>query len=452
MQIQLSDHFTYKRLLRFVAPPIFMMIFTSVYSIVDGFFVSNFVGGLPFAALNLIFPFVMILGSVGFMLGAGGTAVVAKELGAGNEERANKIFSMLVYTTFILGIFLAALGLVLVRPISEALAAGEKQLSAVEREKLVRYCVQYGSIIICALPAFMLQNAFQSFFVAAEKPRLGLYVTIAAGCGNILLDAILVPEFGLIGAAVATAVNQLIGGSIPFLYFSRKNKSLLRLGKTRFEGKTFFKVCANGSSELMTNVSLSVVSMLFNAQLMKHVGYQGVSAYGIIMYISFIFIAIFLGYSIGSSPIVGFNYGANNEKELKNVFKKSMAIVSVLAVVMTAIGVIFAGPLAWIFAREDDGLYALATRGMRIYSLSFLICGFNIFASSFFTALSNGLVSAIISFLRTLVFQILAVSVLPLLFPNAVDGIWASVVAAEGLAVIVSVCFLGFLRKRYRYF
>ncbi|MBQ8658621.1 MAG: MATE family efflux transporter [Clostridia bacterium] len=448
-RIQLSDHFTCGRLLRFVAPPIMMMIFTSIYSIVDGFFVSNFVGGLPFAALNLIFPFIMILGAFGFMLGTGGTAIVAKELGAGNRERANRIFSMLVYTTAVLGVLLAVLGLALLRPISVWLCAGEKDLSGAEREKLVEYCVLYGSIIIAALPAFMLQNAFQSFFVTAEKPRLGLLVTVIAGCGNILFDAILVPQFGLAGAAIATALNQLVGGAIPILYFSRKNASLLRLGKTKMEWGTLGKVCINGSSELMTNISLSVVSILFNAQLMKFVGYTGVSAYGIINYIAFIFIAIFLGYSIGSSPIVGYNYGAENRKELKSVFKKSLTILAAFAAVMTTVSVAFASPLCAIFSSGDEVLHALATKGMRIYSVSFLVCGFSIFASSFFTALSNGVVSAVISFLRTLVFQILAVSILPVFF--GVDGVWASVVVAEGLAFIVSAVFLLANAKRYRY-
>jgi len=447
--IQLSDHFTCGRLLKFVMPPILMMVFTSIYGIVDGFFVSNFVGGLPFAALNLIFPLIMILGAFGFMLGAGGTAFVAKELGAGNKERANRVFSMLVYTTFVLGVILAVLGLLVVRPISVWLCEGEKELSPVERAKLVEYCVLYGSIIITALPAFMLQNAFQSFFVTAEKPRLGLWVTVAAGCGNILFDALLVPVFGLAGAAIATAISQLIGGAIPIIYFFSKNGSLLRLGKTKMEWRTLGKVCANGSSELMINLSLSVVSMLFNAQLMKFVGYTGVSAYGIINYIAFIFIAIFLGYSIGSSPIVGYNYGANNVAELKNVFKKSLLLVGIFALLMTAFSVAFASPLCRIFTNGDQELHALSTRGMRIYSLSFLVCGFSIFASSFFTALSNGLVSAIISFARTLVFQVLAVSVLPSLF--GVDGIWASVAVGEGLAFIVSLLFLFWGRKRYRY-
>ncbi len=426
-----------------------MMVFTSIYGIVDGFFVSNFVGGLPFAALNLIFPLIMILGAFGFMLGTGGTAFVAKELGAGNKERANRVFSMLVYTTIVLGVVLTVLGLLLVRPISVWLCAGEKELSPSERERLVEYCVLYGSIIISALPAFMLQNAFQSFFVTAEKPRLGLLVTVIAGCGNILLDALLVPPFGLVGAALATASSQVLGGSIPLFYFFSKNGSLLRLGKSKLEWRTLGKVCVNGSSELMINVSLSVVGMLFNAQLMKFVGYTGVSAYGIINYIGFIFIAIFLGYSIGSSPVVGYNYGANNVKELKNVFKKSLLIVAVFALGMTGIAIAFAGPLCRIFTAGDKDLLALATRGMRLYSISFLVCGFSIFASSFFTALSNGLVSAIISFARTLVFQVLAVSILPTLF--GVDGIWWSVAVGEGLAFIVSVFFVLWGGKRYRY-
>ena len=448
-RIQLSDHFGYRRLFRFVLPPIVMMIFTSVYSIVDGFFVSYFDGGLPFAALNLIFPLIMIVGSVGFMFGTGGSAVVAKYLGGGDEKRAKEIFSMVVYATVIIGVILSAIGIAVCRPVSVLLCKGEKNITAEDRALMVEYCVKYGSIILAAMPAFMLQNVFQSFFVTAEKPRLGLYVTVAAGCANIVLDAALVPFFGIIGAAIATASSQAVGGFIPLFYFFRKNDSLLRLGKCRFQGRVLGGVCVNGSSELMTNISSSVVSLLFNAQLLKLIGYKGVSAYGIVMYIGFIFVAIFIGYAIGSAPIIGYNYGAQNDKELKNIFKKSMIVMVAVGIAMTVLSFAFASPLAKIFSHGDAELHKLATHAMRVYSFSFLICGVNIFASSFFTALSNGGVSALLSFLRTLIFQMLAVLVLPIFF--GVEGVWASVVVAEALAAVVSLfCFFAF-RKRYRY-
>lgn len=357
-RIHLSEHFTYKKLFKFVLPSVVMMVFISVYGIVDGFFVSNFAGEIPFAALNLIYPLIMILGSVGFMLGTGGNAVVSKALGEGDNERANRIFSMLIYATVGIGIVLSIVGMFVVRPVATLFASMEEELSAVEKAQLVDYCVVYARIILAALPAFMLQNAFQGFFVTAEKARLGLYVTVTAGAANIVLDALFVVGFqaGLVGAAIATAISQCIGGLLPLAYFFRKNDSLLRLGKTRFEGKVFIGVCVNGLSELMTNVSLSVVTILYNAQLMRYIGISGVSAYGIMMYIGFIFIAVFLGYSVGSAPIIGYHYGAENRDELKNIFKKSLVTLVSLGVGMTAIALAFATPLSGIFVSSDNCL------------------------------------------------------------------------------------------------
>ncbi|MBQ8291789.1 MAG: MATE family efflux transporter [Clostridia bacterium] len=450
-RIKLSEHFTYGKLFRFVLPSIIMMIFTSVYGIVDGFFVSRFVGERPFASLNLIFPLIMILGSVGFMLGTGGNAVVAKALGEGDTKRANSIFSLLVYTTVVLGGILAVMGIALARPVAELFVRTEKSLNTSERVQVVEYCVLYARIIFITLPAFMLQNAFQGFFVTAEKSRLGLYVTIAAGVGNIFFDALFVAVFqwGLAGAAIATAINQVIGGVLPILYFTRKNDSLLQLGKTKFEGGTLIKICINGLSELMTNISLSVVAIVYNAQLMKFVGLDGVSAYGVIQYLGFIFVSVFIGYSVGSAPIIGFHYGAQNDKELKNIFKKSLWITSILGVVMAAIAFLFAEPLARIFIVGNGSLLALTAHGMRINAFSYFFCGVNIFASAFFTALSNGGISLLISFARTFVFQIIAVLVLPIFF--AVNGIWGALIVAEAVSILLSIAMFVWRRKRYRY-
>ncbi len=450
-RIKLSEHFNYKRLFRFVLPSIIMMVFVSIYGIVDGFFVSNFVGEIPFAALNLIFPFIMILGSVGFMLGTGGNAVVAKALGEGNAEKANRVFSMLIYTSIVLGVALSIIGIAFARPIAVLFAKNETTMSATQKQELINCCVLYSRTIFLALPALMLQNAFQGFFVTAEKPRLGLYVTIIAGCGNILFDALFVAVFqwGLLGAAIATALSQFLGGVIPVAYFARKNDSLLKLGKTRFQGKVLLKVCINGLSELMTNISLSVISIVYNAQLMGLVGFLGVSAYGIIQYIGFIFIAVFLGYSVGSSPIIGYHYGAQNHAELKNVFKKSVRIISGFGVVMAIIGVTFAYPLSAIFAHGDKTLLDMTTHGMRIYALSFLVCGINIFASAFFTALGNGAISLLMSFLRLFFFQLLAVLLLPLIF--GLDGVWSALVVAEAVALIVTLIVFFSQRKKYQY-
>ena len=452
-RVKLSDHFTYKRLFRFVLPSVIMMLFVSVYGIVDGFFVSRFASEMQFAALNLIFPFIMILGSVGFMLGTGGNAVVSKALGEKREEKANEIFSMLIYASIVIGVILAVIGIALARPIAELLASGEKDMTAENKALLIDYCAQYARIILITLPAFMLQNAFQGFFVTAEKARLGLYVTIIAGLGNVIFDALFVAVFkwGLVGAAIATAMNQFIGGIIPIIYFTRKNDSLLRLGKTKFDGKIFAKVCINGLSELFTNISLSVVTILYNAQLMSIVGIAGVSAYGVMQYLGFIYIAVFLGYAVGRAPIIGYQYGAENESELKNVFKKSLLISTIAGAVMTLIAILFARPLSAIFVGGDKELLDMTTHGMKLYSLCYLAAGVNIFASAFFTALSNGGISLLISFFRTFLCQAASVLILPNLFNLGLNGVWLSAFVAEGVTLILTIVLFIQIRKSYRY-
>lgn len=440
MKIQLSDHFTTPRLLRFVFPSIIMMIFTSIYGVVDGLFVSNYVGKTPFAAVNLIMPFLMIMGAVGFMFGTGGSAVVSQALGEGKPDKANQYFSMMVYVVIGSGIVLTLVGLLFLRPIAAAFGASGEMLDN---------CVVYGRIILCTLTVFMLQNVFQSFLVTAERPQLGLAVTIAAGVTNMLLDFIFVAVFrwGITGAAAATAASQLIGGLVPLIYFLRPNTSKLHLVKTKLNAHILGKTCINGSSELMTNISMSLVNILYNFQLMHYIGEDGVAAYGIIMYVSFIFAAIFIGYSIGSAPIIGYHYGAGNHAELKSLFRKSLCLITLWNIILTALAILTAQPLAKIFVGYDIGLTELTTRALALYSLSFLFMGYNIFGSAFFTALGNGVVSAAISFLRTLLFQIAVVLILPLLL--GIDGIWLAIVVAELLALIITVYF--FVKKKDNY-
>lgn len=443
MKIQLSEHFTYNKLLRFVFPSIVMMIFTSIYSVVDGLFVSNFVGKTALASINLILPFLMGLSALGFMIGTGGSAIVAKTLGEGDPKRANSYFSMLVYVTAIGGIILALLGMLLVPSVASLLGAEGELLSN---------CILYGRINFISLPAFMLQNVFQSFFVTAEKPKLGLAVIITAGVTNMILDLLFVGilGFGLAGAAVATVCGEMIGGLFPVFYFSRKNSSLLRLGKTQFNGRILMQTCVNGSSELMTNLSSSIVNSLYNIQLMKFAGENGVAAYAAIMYVNFIFIAIFLGYSIGSAPIISYHYGAGNHGELKNLYKKSLQLVGSWGILLFILAQLLATPLAKLFVGYDSTLLAMTQIGFRIYSLVYLINGFNIFGSSFFTALNNGVVSAVISFLRTLVFQIGAVFILPIVF-GGINGIWSSVTVAELLTLCITITFFVRQRRKYHY-
>ena len=442
MQIKLSDHFTYGKLLRFTVSSILMMIFTSIYSVVDGFFVSNFVGKTPFAAVNFIMPVLMILGAVGFMFGTGGGALVAKTMGEGKKEKANEQFSLFVYASVVCGIVLAVLGIVFMRPIAEVLGA---------EGEMLENCVLYGRIILAALPAFMLQMEFQSFFITAEKPQLGLAVTVAAGVTNMMLDALLVAvlQWGLVGAALATALSQIVGGAIPFFYFLRPNKSLLRLGKTHYDGRALRKACSNGASELMSNISMSLVGILYNAQLLKYAGENGIAAYGVLMYVSMIFNAVFIGYAIGVAPVVSYHYGAQNQKELKGLLRKSIVIIGIFSVCMFALSEVLAEPLSRLYVGYDAALLELTCRGFFFFSFAFLFMGMAIYGSSFFTALNDGLTSALISFLRTMVFQVAAVLLLPLIWE--IDGVWISIVAAEVMAVIMTVLFLMLKRKKYQY-
>ena len=427
-KIQLSDHFTYGRLIRFTLPSIGMMIYTSIYSVVDGFFVSNFAGKTPFAAINLIMPFLMILSTVGFMFGTGGSAIVAKTFGEGDSEKGNQYFSLFVYVAAALGLLLAVLGIAFMRPIAAALGA--------EGEMLIN-AVLYGRIILLALPFNTLQYLFQSFFVTAEKPQLGLAVTVASGLVNMILDAVLVillpQEYKLAGAAIATMLSQMAGGSIPIFYFRRKNSSLLRLGKTRFNGKAILKACTNG----------------YNLQLLEYAGENGVAAYGVMMYVSMIFSAAFIGYSIGTAPIIGYHDGAKNYTELQGLLRKSLIMIGSFGIVMVFAAELLASPLASLFVSYDADLMALTVSGFRVFALSFLFMGYAIFGSGFFTALNDGVTSAIISFLRTLVFQTAAVLLLPLIWE--IDGVWISIVVAEFMAVVFSGIFLLAKRKKYHY-
>ena len=440
--IQLSDHFDYKRLLRYTCPSVVMLVFTSIYGVVDGFFVSNYAGKTPFAAVNFIMPLLMILGCAGFMFGTGGGALIAITMGAGSMKKANELFSQIVFVSAGCGILLAVLGFLFLRPAASLMGADGQ---------LLEDCLTYGHIILPAIPFYILQYEFQCLFATAGKPKLGLYVTAAAGVTNILLDALFVAGFrwGLEGAAAATSISQFVGGIIPVFYFGRKNDSPLRLVRCGFDGGALLKVCINGSSELMSNISMSLVSMMYNVQLMKYVGENGVAAYGVLMYVGMIFSAVFIGYSVGAAPVVGYHYGAQNSEALKGLLKKSIVLVGIFAVCMFASGQLLSAPLSRMFVGYDKELFDMTVHAFTVFSFSFLFSGFAILGSSFFTALGDGLVSALISFLRTLVFQCLSVLIFPLFWQ--LDGIWFSIVAAEIMAVVVTVLFLFGKRKKYHY-
>lgn len=441
--IQLSDHFTYARLFRFVLPSIVMMVFTSIYGVVDGLFVSNFAGKTAFASINLIMPFLIILGAMGFMLGTGGTALVSRVLGEGDKEHANKYFSMITLFGILLGVILTVVGVLAMRPMAILLGA---------TEAMVDDCVLYGRIVVCFLTSFMLQNMFQSFLIAAEQPKFGLLITLAAGVTNMVLDALFVGVFrwGIAGAAIATGISQTVGGVVPLMYFLFSKSSPLRLRWTKFEAQPLLRSCANGSSELMSNISGSLIGMLYNAQLMRFLGEDGVETYGVLMYVQFIFVAIDIGYSIGCAPIISYHYGARNHPELRNLLTKGLKVMGILGIVMTIAAISLSGTLANIFVGYDATLCELTRHAFHLFSFAFLLAGFNIFLSSFFTALNNGGVSAAISFLRTLVFQAASVILLPMVLD--VDGLWWAASAAEALAFVVSIGFLLVMKGKYHYF
>ena len=440
--IRLSDHFTFGKLMRFTLPSIIMMVFTSIYSIVDGFFVSNFVGKTAFAAVNFAMPLLMILGCVGFMFGTGGSALISKFLGEGKSEKANETFSFVVYAAAASGTLLAVLGEIFVSPILSLMGA---------EGELLEHATLYSRIYLIGLPFYVLQFEFQCLFVTAEKPKIGLFVTLASGFANMILDAVLVMvfEWKVAGAAVATVVSMLVGGIIPLFYFGRKNRSLLKLTRCGFDKSVLFKTCTNGSSEFLSNVSTSLVSMLYNLQLMKYAGEDGVSAYGVLMYVAMIFQAIFIGYSVGAAPVVGYNFGAQNKEELRNVLRRSLVIIGIAAFLMFGAGELLSRPLAMLFVGYDAALMEMTDHAFRIFSFSFLMCGFTIYTSSFFTALNDGLISALVSILRTLVFQVICVIVFPLIWK--LDGIWISIVAAEVMAIVFSFVFLKIKRGKYGY-
>ena len=442
-EIQLSDHFGFKKLFRFTVPSILMMVFTSIYGVVDGFFVSNFVGKTPFAAVNFIMPFLMIVGTFGFMFGTGGSSFVARKMGEGEEQKAKETFSLLIYVTIISGAVIGLVSYIFIEPIAIFLGA---------EGQMIEDCVIYARINLVVLPFLMLQFAFSSLMITAEKPKLGLFVTILVGVTNMIGDALFmaVLDLGIFGAGLATAFSQVIGGLVPLIYFSRKNSSRLRLVKAKWDGSAFFRICLNGSSELMSNISMSVVGMLYNAQLMKYAGEDGIAAYGTIMYVNFIFISVFIGYSTGIAPVISYHYGANNTSELKNLFKKSLLIISIFSATMFAASELLGGPLSRLYVGYDAYLLEMTVHAFTVYAFSFLFSGVAIFGSAFFTALNDGLTSALISFLRTLLFQSAAVLIMPLIWK--LDGIWLSAVAAEFMAVVVTTAFLFKKRKNYKYF
>ena len=440
----MEGHYGYRRILKEMWPMVLMLMVTSVYSIVDGWFISNFAGSTAFAAMNIIWPAIAIISALGLMVGAGGSALVSKTFGEGDDERANHIFTMLIKLTFIAGAVISAALFVVMKPLAAALGA---------EGEMVRYAVIYGRILTAALPVYMLQMAMQPFYMVAGRPELGTITSIACGLTNIALDALFVAGlgWGLTGAAVATAASFIVGGCIPAAFFaSKRNKTPLRFLKdSRYEWPAIGQSLSNGLSEFVGNISFNIVGICYNLQLMKYIGENGVSAYGVLMYVGFIFGSVFIGYNMGISQVISYKYGAGDKAELRSLLRKSCALVAVAGIVITATVELLAPLLSRLFVGYYPALRDLTTYALHIYMISFLICGFNMFASAWFTALNNGPVSAVISFTRTLVFELGCVFILPLLF--GIDGIWVAVNVAEVLALILSAALVLGFRKRYGY-
>ena len=434
-QISIADHFDYKKLIEFTRPSIMTMIFTSIYGIVDGYFVSNYAGAVPFAALNIMMPFLMIIAAIGFMFGSGGTALVAMKLGQQKPKEANEIFSLITYTLIILGTVFSILGYIFTPQAAAVLGV---------TEELMPYSILYSRINMFGMTAFMLQYMFQSFLITAERPKMGFWITVAAGITNIILD------YYLAGAAWATVISQIVGGVIPLIYFLMPNKSKLRFGKTRWKPNALFRTCTNGSSEFLSNAASSIVGMLYNHQLLKYIGTNGVAAYGVIMYVNFIFAGIYFGYAMGVSPIIGYHYGANNKDELKNLFTRSLRLLVGTGVILTAIAELTAGILAKIFVGYDEELLAITVRGMRIYDIAFIMMGVNVFGSALFTALNNGKISALLSLVRSVVLEISMILLLPVIFGG--QSLWAIVVVVELGSLMLTIAMMVKYRRYYKYY
>lgn len=440
--MKLSEYFTYEKLIEFCMPSIFMMLFTSFYVVIDGLFISNFIGKTSFAAVNIIIPFLLMIGGFGFMIGTGGSALVSKTLGEKKIELAGKYFSMLILFAIIFGIGISIISILFLEDICIILGANRNMMSD---------CLIYGKVLLIFNVSYMLQNIFQTFLVTAENPKLGLRVTVLAGMANMVLDALFIVGFnwGVFGAALATGISQTAGTVIPLVYFIVSKESILKLTKTDIKWHVILKSCSNGMSEVMTSISTSVISIVYNLQLLKFAGENGVAAYGAIMYVQFIFISIYLGYDIGTAPIIGYNYGAKNHLELKNMLKKSLVLLFLSGIVLFLAAQVGTDIISRVFVGYDLELFNMTSKAFRIFSVSFLIVGFNTFSSSFFTALNNGFVSAIISFMRTFVFQIVAVLVLPIFY--GLSGIWAATIVSEVLAFLVGISFIIGLGKFYNY-
>lgn len=438
----IAQEFNLISLLRFVAPTVVMLVFMSLYQMVDAVFVSKFVGENALSALNIVYPFPSIVIAVSIMLATGGSAIIARNMGEGKEKEAKENFSFIVLVGAVIGVAIATAGILFIEPLIYMLGA---------TPSLYDYCYEYLFILVLSVPLSVFQMLFQSFFVTAGKPHLGLTLTVLGGVSNIVLDYVFIVlcGFGVSGAALATSIGYSIPGLFGLIYFAVSRKGTLYFVKPVFRWGVLFKCCINGSSEMVNNLAVAVTTFLFNVLMLKYEGEAGVAAITIVLYAQFLMTSAFMGFSSGIAPVVSFNYGSGNVRQLKKIFKISVWVIAVVSAAVFVIAETCSDVVIMVFTPAGSEVFGLTKYGFAIFSFSFLCTGMNIFASALFTAFSNGKISAILSFLRTFVFLTACLLFLPLFW--GVDGIWLAVPVAEVMALFVSVYYLVRFKKVYQY-
>lgn len=418
------------------------MVFMSLYTMVDGVFVSRFAGTAALSAVNIVYPMVSVVVAVGVMLATGGSAIIAKRMGEGKPEQARQNFSYLILAGVLIAVGMAALALVFLKPLLHLLGA---------RGALFELCYAYALPLVFFIPSGILQMLFQTLLVTAGRPMLGLTVTVLGGVANIVLDYLfIVPlQMGIAGAAIATGIGFSIPAVFGLLYFALRRSGPLCFVRPKGGGKMLLRCCANGSSEMVTNMSTAVTTFLFNLLMMRYAGEDGVASITIVLYTQYLMTAVYMGYATGTAPVFSFHHGSRNGEQLRRLFRISMGFIALCSVATFALALVFAKQVVVIFTPAGSPVFEMALYGFRLFSGSFLFAGVGIFASAMFTAFSDGKVSAAISFLRTFAFIVLALLLLPLAM--GLDGVWLAVPLAEVLGFGVSLFFLYRKKKRYCY-
>ncbi len=442
MEHALAKKFSLASLLLFAAPNIIMMIVLSMYIIVDGMFVARFIGTTALSAINMFYPAICFEMALGIMIATGGSAIAAKKLGEGKQKEAQNNLSFLMVVEGSFGIVIAVVGNLFTAEIVSFLGASAAQAPL---------SITYAKIIFSFAPAFFLQTAFQTFFVTAGKPALGLIVTILGGVANILLDYIFMAplRLGVTGAAIATGIGYCIPAMVGVIFFLKAKTNPFHFVRPRFDGKVLLQACANGSSEMVTNLSNAVTTFLFNFTLLQFYGEDGVASITIILYFQYLFTALYFGYSNGIAPIISYKYGNDDRKQLQALFKNSVLFLIISSIAANVLLHFTISKLLTIFTAENSPVYQITLHGFSIYSMAFMIMGLGIFSSAMFTAFSDGITSAIISFSRTFLFIVGAILLLPAILGER--GVWLAVPIAEAFGFLISILYLIGKKQKFHY-